>query len=82
MDALGVPILDQPEAKSLYRSAQARSIVRHRGVLTARILGIKAGDDLEEQRDILGTAGQWAAMIHRERIREDTAPADPAVGRL
>ena len=50
------------------------------GTLVA--LGVKAGDDLQEQRDVLGAPGQRAAMIHRERIREDTAPADPAVGRL
>src|SRR5215510_7679433 len=80
--ALGIPVLDQPETQPLDPPGQSRAIVRHRNILAALVLGIEAGDDLQEQRDVPGAAGQRAAMVHGEGVRKDAAPADPAVGRL
>jgi hypothetical protein len=82
MSSLAHPILDEAEAQAAHTALQLGPVIRHRHVLAAGVLRVEAGDRLQKQRDILGAAAERADMIHRECVGEDTAPADPPVGRL
>ncbi len=79
---IGVPVFDHAEAHSLDAAVERGAVIRHRHILAAGVFLVVAGDDLQEQRDVLGAAGQGAAMVHRKRVREDAAAADPAIARL
>ena len=55
---VAIPILGDADPQSAHPAVQPGRIVRHRDVLAAGVMRVVAGDDLEEQRDVLGAAGQ------------------------
>ena len=84
---VGVLVLVQPvgdiaDLHAFHATVQLGGVIGYRHVRRSRVERVEPGHLIQRDGRILDAPAQRAAMIHGEGQREDTAPADPAIGRL